>query len=300
MKNWIKGFAIGFLALGLAACSNDADTIPDVDKLENMETTDSGAVEDADSIMKDKELKEDEALTTEEVFEKAKEASENLKSMHAKMNIKQHIKAPDMGMDMESNIEMDMDIVQEPIQMHQVMKMDMGEEGVVDIELYMTEEGFFMKDPTSGTWMKLPTELYSELSASMSGDADPSLDLAQLEEYADDFTVEENGSEYILKLKASGDKFNALIQDQLSTMEGIDESATEVLENMTIHQLEYEIFIDKDTFNTTAFNMMMDMEMSEEGSTIRIVQDIKAEISQINEMEEIIVPQEVLDAAVEQ
>ncbi len=298
MKKWLQGFAIGFLALSLAACSDSADETPDVDKLEEMETTDSGAVEDTDSIMKDKEVEEE--LTTEEVFEKAQEASDHLKSMHAKMFIKQHIKAPDMGMDMESNIEMDMDVVQEPMQMHQVMKMDMGEEGVADIELYMTEAGFFMKDPTSDTWMKLPAELYEELSTSMSGDADPNLDLAQLEEYADDFTVEETEKEYVLKLKASGDKFNALIQDQLSSMEGIDESAIDTLENMTIHQLEYEIFIDKETFNTNAFNMVMDMEMSEEGSTVRIVQDMKAEISQINEMEEIIVPQEIIDAAVEQ
>ena len=67
---------------------------------------------------------------------------------------------------------------------------------------------------------------------------------------------------------------------------------------MIIHQMEYEIFIDKKTFNTTAFTMIMDMEMGPKDGTMRIKQNIKADISKINELKEIKVPQEVLDAAV--
>lgn len=276
MKKWIKGFAIGFLALGLVACSDTADVKPGTDE---SKTSD---------------------LTIEKVFEKAQAASEKLESMHANMDINQNISAPDLDLDMESVIKLDMDIVQEPLEMHQVMEMGMGEEGSANIEMYMTEEGFFMKDPESGAWMKLPSEFYEDLTASMSAGADPTLDLASLEKFVDDFTFEQNDNEYILKLKASGEKFNELVQDQLAEMEGIGAAETGVLEDMKIHQLDYEIYLDKETFNTTAFNMVMDMEMEDGGSTVRISQDIKAKISNINELKEIVVPQEILDSAVEQ
>ena len=275
MKKWVKGFAIGFLALGLAACSDTADVQPGTDE----------------------EKKSD--LTIGEVFEKAQAASEKVESMHADMDIKQNISAPDLGSDMDSIIKVNMDLVQEPMEMHQVMEMNMGDEGTASIELYITEEGFFMQDPESETWMKLPEELYEGLMASAGG-ADPTVDLASLEEFVEDFTFEQNDNEYILKLKASGEKFEGLVQDQLSEIEGIGEAEAKVLEDMKIHQLDYEIYIDKETFDTTAFNMIMDMEMEDGGNSVRITQDTKAKISNINELKEIVVPQEILDSAVEQ
>lgn len=51
----------------------------------------------------------------------------------------------------------------------------------------------------------------------------------------------------------------------------------------------------------TAFHMLMDMEMSEEGQeeTVRIAQEITATLSQLNEIEEIVVPAEIIENAVE-
>lgn len=285
MKKWIKGLSIGFLALGLAACSGTADVKPGTEDANKNEPT-----AEAEDVKTE--------LTIGEVLEKAQASSEKLESMHAKMDIKQSMSIPSLGQEMDSDIQIDMDIVQEPLQMYQVMKMDMGEEGLAEIELYMTTEGFFMKDPESDAWMKLPEEYYEELMATMSAGADPTLDLEEFAEFTDDFTFEQNDNEYVLNLKASGEKFTKLIQEQLSSIEGME--GTEALEDMTIHQLDYEIFIDKETFDMTAFNLVMDMEMGIEEETIRIVQDMKAQISQINDIKEITVPQEILDSAVEQ
>ena len=63
--------------------------------------------------------------------------------------------------------------------------------------------------------------------------------------------------------------------------------------------MEYEIFIDKKTFYTNAFNMNMDMTMKVEGEEMQIDQKVNAEISKINEIEKIKVPQEVIDNAVD-
>ena len=285
MKKWLKGLTIGFLALGLAACADTGEVKPNT---ENANTSEPS--------VESEEVKTE--LTIEEVLVKAQANSEKLESMHAKMDIKQSMSIPSLEQEMNSDIQMDMDIVQEPLQMYQVMKMDMGAEGQVEIEMYMTAEGFFMKDPESDAWMKLPAEYYDEMIASMSAGADPTLDLASFTEFVDDFTFEQNDDAYILTLKASGEKFTKLIQDQLSSMEGME--GTDALGDMTIHQLDYEIFIDKETFDMTAFNLVMDMEMTVEEETIGMAQDINAQISQINDIKEITVPQEILDSAVEQ
>lgn len=282
MKKWLKGFAVGLLALSLAACS---DTTGDA-KPEAEDTNKSKpAVEDKGEQTK---------VTIEEVLEKAQESSEKIESMHAKMDIKQSMTISSLGQDIESDMAIEMDMVQEPLQMYQVMKIDTGEAGVGEVEMYMTGEGFFMNDPTSDTWMKLPADLFEDMSAG----ADPTLDLEELMEFAEDFTLTENDKEYILTLTASGEKFTELVQDQLSSMTDMED--LESLEEMTIHQLDYELFIDKKSFDMIAFNLVMDMEMGIEGESIRIAQDMKAQISQINDIKEIIVPQEVLDSAVEQ
>ena len=279
---------MGTLVLGLAACNDTADVKPGTEEPnESSEESESNVSE----------------LTIQEVFEKAQEASETLNSMHASMDIDQNIKAPSEEVDMNSKITMEMDMIQEPFSMYQNMNMDMGEEGSATVEMYMTEEGFFMKRPESDAWLKLPSEMYEQLAESMTAGADPTLDMESFEQFVDDFTFEQNDKEYILNLKASGEKFNTLIQEELESagiFEDMTEEETAVLETMEIHQLDYEIFIDKETFHTTAFNMVMDMEMGEETERIRIAQNIKADISKINEIEEIKVPQEVLDNAVEQ
>lgn len=279
MKNWIKGIATGILVLGLAACGSTADVKPGTDTSKKSE------------------------LTIQEVFQKAQEASEKQNSLHANMDIVQNMVSPVEGLNMDMKIKMDMDVIVEPLAMHQVLEMDMGEAGVMETEIYLTEDGFLMKDPESGEWMKLPEELYEEVMGSMADGADPTLDLNLLEEYVEDFTFEQDDDQYVLKLKASGEKFKNLVKEQLDSsgmLEGMGEEDAKVIESMVIHEMEYEIFIDKKTFSTTSFTMIMDMEMGPEDGTMRIKQNTKAEISKINELKEIKVPQEVLDAAVEQ
>lgn len=251
MKKWMKGLAVGCLALALAACGAEtqepADTKPGTD-VENQSE-----------------------LTLEEVFKKAQEVSENTKSMHADMTMKQKISMPEMG-EMET-------------------------------EIYMSEAGMFMKNPEGEEWMKLPVDNFEEMMESMNSGVDANVDFETLGEFIEDFTFEQDDNQYILKLKASGEEFQKIIEEQLDAAgltEGMAEEELDVLNDMTIHDLAYEIFIDKETFQTTAFNLVIDIELNVEGeATVRMNQDLKAKMSQINDISEINIPQEILDNAVE-
>lgn len=282
MKKWMKGLAVGFLALALAACGDQSQ-------------------EPAEPQTGTDEAKKSE-LTLEEVFTKAQEASEDLKSMHADMTIQQKMTSPAVDGEMDSAINMQMDMIQEPLAMHQIMEMEIPDMGKIETEMYLSELGFFMKNPEGDEWMKLPSDSFEELTGNMGTSADATVDYASLEEFIEDFKFEQTNDQYVLKLTASGEKFKKLVQEELDVAgltENMGEEELAALEDMKIHELEYELFIDKESFQTTAFNLLMDMEMNAEGEVIRMKQDIQAKLSQINDISEITVPQEILDNAIE-
>lgn len=285
MKNWMKGIAIGILAFGLAACNETA------------------APKEDPETGKPEEVEKESTMTAQEVYQKAMEVSEEQKSMHAKMDIDQSINVPSEEFEMDSKIKMDMDMIIDPVEMYQKMTMDMGEEGSMDIEMYMTGEGFYMNDPESGQWIKLPNDMYEDMIGEMGGGADPTLDMEMFKEFIEDFKFEQTDDEYILILSASGDKFTGLLKeiakDNIPAGVEMSEEETELMENMEVNSLEFEIFIDKETFYTNAFNMDMDMKMVVEGQEMNIVQKVKADISKINEIQKIEIPQDVLDNAID-
>ena len=281
----MKGIATGILVLGLGACSTTAEPKTDPDTGKKVEVQNKSE------------------MTAQEVYEKAMAVSEEQKSMHAKMDIDQLIKVPSQDIEMNSKIKMDMEMVMEPLSMYQKMNMDMGEQGKMEMEIYMTDAGFLMKEPESGEWIKLPSEMYEEMSGQLSGGADPTLDMNIFKEFVEDFKFEQTDDAYILTLSAAGDKFSNLFKkvatENMPAGMEINEEQAEVMENMEVKSLEYEIFIDKKTFYTNAFNMNMDMTMKVEGEEMHIDQKVKADISKINEIDTIEIPQEILDNAVD-
>ncbi|MGN7386410.1 DUF6612 family protein [Sporosarcina sp. SAFN-015] len=285
MKKWLKGLGVGVLALGLAACGSAAEPKKDAE------------------TGKEVELENKSEMTAQEVYSKAMEVSAEQKSMHAVMDIDQKISIPSQELEMDSKIKMDMDAIVEPLAMHQKMKMDMGDLGKMDMELYMTDSGFFMNDPESGQWIKMPKDMYDEMMAQMGGETDPTLDMKMFNEFKDDFKFEQTDDEYILTLSASGDKFSGLMKELMGSALPADMEMTEedadLLNNMDVKSLEVVMYIDKETYYTNAFDLDMDMTMKVEEEEMHIVQKMKSVISKINEIDEIVVPQEILDEAVD-
>ncbi|MFJ7935050.1 DUF6612 family protein [Sporosarcina sp. NPDC096371] len=284
MKNWFKGIAVGILALGLVACSAPAEPAKDPETGKKVEVQNKST------------------MTAQQVYDKSVEASVAQKSMHAKMNVDQLLELPAQDFTMNSKIKMDMDMIMDPLAMYQKMDVDMGEQGATAMEIYMTEEGFFMNEPESGQWMKLPGEMYEDLLSQV-GSADPTLDMNLFKDFVEDFTFEQTDDEYILKLVASGEKFSKLFKeiamDNLPAGIEADADATELMESVNVNSLEYEIFIDKKSFYTNAFNMQMDMTMQVDGEEMRIDQKVNAKLSKVNEIEKIDIPQDVLDSAID-
>lgn len=237
-------------------------------------------------------------LTLEEVLEKSTAASENLKSFSVKMDMNQTISSSLDEMNIDTHSVIDMDVVMDPMTFYQKMTMTMGEEKV-EMESYFSEEGMFFYEPSGGQWMKFPQEM-ADMFLQMAGEQqNPGDELKKLQKFVDDFTFEQDDKNFILKLKAAGEKFNDFIKETAMESMPAEMAGEELFNNMNIKSVDYEIVVDKETFNPVSLIMDMDMDMTIEDETINLKQKVNAQYLNLNKIDAITVPQEVIDSAVE-
>lgn len=272
------------LTLGLAACGETAEPA-------------AGSEEEKGA---------DSDLTLEEVFVKTNEASEGINSLHADMATSQMMTVESAGMEIETVSDISMDMTVEPMAFYQTGEMKMVSEEMegmppTQMDMYYTEEGMYMYEPTMDTWLKMPSTEMEQLQTMIDQQAaDPSKQLEQLEAFKDDFTFEQTADDYVLKLNASGEEYQELIGEQMEQMLGqMDMEVQSVLEGMTINDIAYEIFIDKETFLPGVINIDMDLDMEIEGESMNIKSAVDSEYSKYDEIDAITVPAEVIEQAEE-
>lgn len=272
----------------LAACTQTAEPVADKDSTKGTNEEQSAT--------------ENSELTLEEVLNKSVEASESLKSFSMSMEMAQEM-ASDLEEDtikIESSV--NMDIVTEPMAYYQNMSMTMeGSEEAVEMESYFsTKDGLFLYDAAGQTWMKFPSEMSDQLIQLSDQQTNPAEELKKLQEFVDDFKFEQDDANFILSLNASGEKFNSFIKE--IALQGLPPELaanTELMENMVINELQYTFVLDKTTFYPTKLDIKMNMDMTTDGQTINIIQNMNGEYTKYNELTEINIPEDVLKTAVE-
>ncbi|RLQ97853.1 DUF6612 family protein [Falsibacillus albus] len=287
MKKLTSAFIMLMLILSLAACG---ETAKNVDS------------KDAASPKKDDKSN----LTLAQVFQKSLDASKNVKSMSGDMDLTQKIQSGEQAQPINSTSHIEMDVlIQKPMSMHQKMSIQM--DGNTDAnanqsyetETYLTKDGFFMYDPTQQKWMKMPKEFSDQILQMSDYQTNPGEELKKLQQYADDFSFEQDHEHFILKLNASGDKFNSLIQDSMKNLPEQLKGNEENLKNIKFNKVNYEIYINKETFLTDSLNVTTDMEMNVNGQSVNVNQEIKGAYKNYNKISTVEVPQDVLDNAQE-
>ncbi|MBY0122850.1 hypothetical protein H0173_13080 [Bacillus sp. S/N-304-OC-R1] len=237
-------------------------------------------------------------LTLQEVLEKSTEASNNLKSFSVNMNLDQDMTSDQEEMNMKTQSVIEMNVVTDPMAFYQKMTMSLGEESF-ESESYFSEEGMYLFDPGSQQWMKFPQEMTDTFLQMAGQQTNPGDELKKLEKFVDDFTFEQDSKNYILKLKASGEKFSDFIKETAAEALPPEMAAEELMNNMKIHGVEYEFVIDKESFYPVALEMTMDMEMTVEDQTISLNQKMNGKYSNHNNIKTITIPQEVIDSAMD-
>ncbi|TQR07989.1 DUF6612 family protein [Psychrobacillus soli] len=280
MKKWTTLIAVATLSLGLAACNETA------------------------APAGNGEVTEKSKLTLQEVFDKSIATSEELKSVRAVMDLNQTMNLPSEEAALEISSKMDMEYIVEPMQMHQKgtstvngLAEDMPAQTSTS-ESYMTADDFYVYEESAGEWMKFPQEMMAGIM-NAAEQANTTDQLKQIEGYLDDFKFEQDNKNYILKLEASGEKFTELVKTQIDEVMQSMGAGEEIQMDFDIHSVNYLIHIDKETFQTNKLDVVIDMDMEVDGEKMNVVQDVKSTFSDFNKVEEIVIPQEVIDNAVE-
>lgn len=280
MKKWTALLSVVTLSLGLAACNETATSVPE------------------------KEVTETSKLTLQEVYDKSMKASEELKSVKGTIDMKQTMTIPSEEMTLDITSLMDMEYIIEPMQMHQkgtTTMMDVGDGGesqATEMETYITEDAMYVYEGTTAQWIKFPQEMVDQMMGA-ANQTDPATQLQPLQEYLEKVKFEQDDENYILTLKGSGEEFTSLVKGQVDEALQSLTADENVNLDFTIHTVDYLVHIDKKTFQTNKMDVVIDMDMSMEGETVNMKIDAKTDFSKFNEIDEIIVPQEVIDSATE-
>ena len=259
---------VSALMLILAACSG---------------TTESGG-----------EVSVEEGIDAKEVLEKSISAQEDIENFHMKADMTQSIGSGEEAMEVKSVI--DADMVMDPMAFHQMI--DMSADGeTMQVESYFTEEGFFMKQGEQ--WMKFPDDMTDTLLSLQETQGDPLEQMEMLKEYVDEFTLTEEKDTYVMTLKASGEKFQGLMEKTAEEMSGQNQMMEEAMNQMNVNEVAYTYTIDKIDYLPVQMKMKMDSEMAMEGETISSVMEMDSTYDQYNEIDEVKVPEEVIEQAEE-
>lgn len=236
-------------------------------------------------------------VNVDEILDKSIKAMSELKSYSMDMNLDQEMNIP--GEDTPTIIKgkIKADLTLEPFAMHQTMTLTGELEDMsFDAESYMTEDGFFMSNPEDNSWMKAPGEFAEEMKQAQASAEDQ---LKLLKGFSEEITMTEEGNDYVLTVKGSGEKFMELTKELLQNMGGSAADSADMLSMMDMKQINFVIHIDKETFYQTKIDLDMELEMTVEEETMSMKQKMNGTLSNFNKVEAIVIPEDIKNNAEE-
>jgi len=285
------------LVLGMTACGSKEKSDADAGNGNKPNVTNNGS-NNAGQTTGAGNKESGSQLSVDELIEKSAKAGVDLKSFAMEMKMSQNI-VMSLGEDkQEQKIETEIssDFIKDPIQIHQVINIKTPQ-GDQKMDQYITKEGIFTE--ANGTWMKLPNEMMDQMIASMEASAQPEKQLDMFKSIAKDTKVTEEGNEYVLTAEISGENVKDLAKELLNqASSGANDQMDAMMEAMNIKSMKITSGVNKETFLPTRSDVNMVMEMEQEGQKISMDMVMTSTISKHNEISEIKVPEEALNAPV--
>ncbi|WP_165763809.1 copper amine oxidase N-terminal domain-containing protein [Halalkalibacter urbisdiaboli] len=225
-------------------------------------------------------------------------AEVELNSFSGDMQIEQTMSMDNEVMTMM--LDMKMDMILDPLGYYQSMSMEMeGLEEGMTTETYLTKDGFFVFDSSLGKWIKYDDEMYEEIVGLSNQQLDPTAQFELMTKYYESVVVLENDDTYELHMSISGDGFQDLLSEMLG-MPGLGLEGEDLFgeSNIDVKKMEIVSVLDKETLFPVAESLDSVMSITVEGETVEISQKGEFSYSNHNELEEIVIPQDIIDEAI--
>lgn len=188
------------------------------------------------------------------------------------------------------------DVQQKSFAIYQELENDAGEEGKTVIKQYITNEVYILTD---GAWVRIPKVVQEGLISRMQQASSLEARLENFKLMNKEVTVTEEEDEYILSADLSGDEYKKLAASLIGQVAiGKEEEMAAMLEVLTIKGIKLSNAIDKETYLPTRIDMYLELEMEIEDQFTLWVMSSNGQISNHNVLDEIKIPQDVIDSAI--
>ncbi|GIP59658.1 hypothetical protein J15TS10_34720 [Paenibacillus woosongensis] len=237
--------------------------------------------------------------TVDELIMRSAEAAKALKSysMQGNVNQKMTVKQGDQETSNNTKAVMMIDVQQKPFAIYQELENDAEEEGKTVIKQYITNEGIYIL--TDGAWVRIPKVVQEGLISRMQQASSLEARLENFKLMNKEVTVTEEEDEYILSADLSGDEYKKLAASLIGQVAiGKEEEMAAMLEVLTIKRIMLSNAIDKETYLPTRIDMYLELEMEIEDQFTLWVMSSNGQISNHNVLDEIKIPQDVIDSAI--
>lgn len=218
-----------------------------------------------------------------EVIEKFIAASENMKSGDMLINMKmvQNLNGNKTNMDMT----IDASIIQEPLAMR--MEIAMPSQNV-KMTSFIKDNIMYIQNPVDNQWFTQP--ITDEIAKQFKGYMNNSNEVFNaMKENVDKIDIDEKDGNYIITISKNSDFLQEAMKKQLANT---NTAGSQIGDNVKIENIAVKYVIDKNTYLASSSLISFDFEM--QGTKISMEMDTKT--SNINNVSDIVVPDEVKNA----
>lgn len=267
MKKVLNGMIIGLIVLLLAACGS---------------------------------AQANQALSAQEVYERAKEASSKLGQVRTTVVYDDYWKTTAPEERMNIKYEMTSDATLQPDTFRQRVLVNPLGETAWQADLFKVNNRLFIKKDGESEMEEAASGTMDELFGKMIAAVNPTLDFTIFEPYEDDFELEKIDYGYRLKLSLTREQYKEFRKRMLDQVS--DEALAEIDDEYPlINKFEMEISIDGLTYFVSNFKMALDTTAYSttkiNGNSHRVKQKMNAGYSRFNDVDTVNIPAAVQEAA---
>lgn len=222
-------------------------------------------------------------IDKKEVIEKFIAASESTKSGDMLVNMKMTQNQNGNKSDMEMT--MNVSLILEPIAMK--MEMEMPAQNL-KMTSFIKDNTMYIQNPVDNQWFKqsLTDEIASQFKGYMTNSA---VIYDTMRNNIDKIDIDEKGGNYIISISKDSEFLKDAMKQQLAST---NTAGAQIGDDVKIENIAVKYIVDKNTYLESSSTVSFDFEMQ----GMKMSMEMDAKMSNINNVTDIVIPEEVLNA----
>ena len=222
-------------------------------------------------------------IDKKEVIEKFIAASESTKSGDMLVNMKMTQNQNGNKSDMEMT--MNVSLILEPIAMK--MEMEMPAQNL-KMTSFIKDNTMYIQNPVDNQWVKqsLTDEIASQFKGYMTNSA---VIYDAMRNNIDKIDIDEKGGNYIISISKDSEFLKDAMKQQLAST---NTAGAQIGDDVKIENIAVKYIVDKNTYLESSSTVSFDFEMQ----GMKMSMEMDAKMSNINNVTDIVIPEEVLNA----